>query len=228
MDLMDILKKSASNLTEEPGEEKQAFQPMPGGQPPMDPAMAGGAGAPPMDPAMAGGGMPMDPAMAGGAPMDPAMAGGMPPVDPATGMPIDPMTGAPIDPAMMGGAPVEPLVAEMTLSDFKQTIREVISDVLTGGPMEGEGDDAASDKKDTQLGEINEKITMLADVLTGGAASAAADPAAMDAGAPMGGDAAMMGAGAGVPVAPEGMEQQASHNNSKRSVADLIISRVNR
>ena len=54
-----------------------------GGAPPMDPAMAGGAGAiPPVDPAVAsaGGGapMPMDPAMAaaGGAPMDPAAAAG--------------------------------------------------------------------------------------------------------------------------------------------------------
>ena len=57
---------------------KQAFQPMPGGAPPMDPAMMQQGGAPPMDPAMMqqGGAPPMDPAMMqqGGAP---------PPADPA-------------------------------------------------------------------------------------------------------------------------------------------------
>jgi len=40
----------------------------PGGAPPMDPAMMGGA---PMDPAMMGGAPPMDPAMMGGAPPPP-------------------------------------------------------------------------------------------------------------------------------------------------------------
>ena len=72
---------------------KEAFVPMPGGDPgagaPMDPA-AGGMPPPGGDPA-AMGGAPMDPAMGGapmgGAPMDPA-AGGMPPMDPmAGGMP---------------------------------------------------------------------------------------------------------------------------------------------
>ena len=56
----DLVKKAMTLL------KKRGFVPMPGGQPPMDPAAAG------MDPAMAG--APMDPAMAG-APMDPSMAG---------------------------------------------------------------------------------------------------------------------------------------------------------
>jgi len=88
---------------------KNAF--VPGGPPPMDPAMGGG-GMPPMggmdpaamgmDPAMGGGGMPpmggMDPAAMG---MDPAMLG-MPPMGPP---PADPAAGGapPADPAAAGG-----------------------------------------------------------------------------------------------------------------------------
>ena len=60
----------------------------PGGAPPMDPSMMGGAppGGPPMDPSMMG-------APPGGAPpMDPSMMGGMPPMDPSMmggGLPPD-------------------------------------------------------------------------------------------------------------------------------------------
>lgn len=75
-------------------------------QPPMDPAMMGGA--PPMDPAMMGGAPPMDPAMMGGAPpmgpppMDPGMMGA-PPIDPAAaGLPP---AAPPPPPAPAPGAP---------------------------------------------------------------------------------------------------------------------------
>jgi hypothetical protein len=238
---MELLEKSAKRLTDN---EKKAFQPMPGGQPPMpagapagapmDPAMAQGGGMP-MDPAMAqGGGMPMDPAMAGGAPidpatgmpMDPAAMGGGVPMDPAAaGMPVDPATGMPIDPAMLEQvAAAEPMVADLTLSEFKQTIREVVSDIMTGGPME-----ETEDKKSTEIGEINEKLNMLVDALaalTGGAPAPVPEEAA--AMAPMAGEPAFMGAGAGVPVAAEGMEQQASVKKGKQTVADLIISKINR
>lgn len=104
-------------------------------QPPMDPAMMGGA--PPMDPAMMGG-MPMDPAMMGGAPpMDPAMMGGAPPMDPS-------MMGAPpIDPAMAGlppaapppggdpaaAAPAEEAPAEPAKKNPKQQLNDDITDI---------------------------------------------------------------------------------------------------
>ena len=82
---------------------QEAMPPQGGGMPPMDPAMAGGAGAPPMpmDPSM-GSGMPMPPPQQGGAgiqtvpgpngePVDPET--GFIVVDPANGVELEPMTG---------------------------------------------------------------------------------------------------------------------------------------
>ncbi len=80
--LLDTRAKLAS-LLDTLQTSKAAFQamppmPQPGGAPPMDPAMMGGAPPPP------GGAPPMDPAAMGGAPppMDPAAAGGAPPPPP--------------------------------------------------------------------------------------------------------------------------------------------------
>ena len=105
--LNKLMYKMASNKM-----NKRAFQPMPGGQPPMDPAMMGGQ--PPMDPAMAGGdpmSIPLSALTVGdfaglmmeiltGA--DAAMAGGQPPMDPAMAD-----GGMPMDPAMMAPPPAE-------------------------------------------------------------------------------------------------------------------------
>ena len=123
--LQSILTKVAAN--------KEAFQPMPGGEmppPPMDPAMQG------MDPAMMGAaqgmdpammmaeqGMPVDPAMAmaGGAPMppDPAMAGGMPP------------EGAMPPGGDMGILPPE--ILDIIKSEVSNAIKEVLASTDVGG-----------------------------------------------------------------------------------------------
>lgn len=65
------------------------------------------AAQPPMDPAMMGGAPPMDPSMMGGMPMDPSMMGGAPPMDPSMMMPPPP----PMDPAAMGAPPIDPAAA---------------------------------------------------------------------------------------------------------------------
>ena len=135
---------------------KQAFAPA---QPPMDPAMMGGA--PPTDPNMMGGAPPMDPGM-----MDPAAMGGMPPLPP----PMDPamMGGAPpTDPNMMGGAPpMDPnMMGGMDMAQLQQMAQEL-----------GIGQDQQ------MYAELNEKIdaigNMLIEVLTalGAGAEGMADP----------------------------------------------------
>lgn len=146
--LVDIIKvKKMTNKTIELLKQiKQAVVPMPGGQPPTDPAAQG---APPV----AGGniasdalGAPMqDPAMAGGPTVDPAMAGG--------GMP---------DPAMMEqllggmGGEMTPEGESVTLP--KDVFMHLIDSLSTGKNQEAEiqtkkkksGDDV-SKKLDTIL-----------------------------------------------------------------------------
>lgn len=125
MSLQSMLIKRAQELLS----EKHAFQPIPGGQMPMDPAAMGGQPMP-MDPAAMGGGapapMPMDPAAMGGGqpPMDPMAMLQDPQVqqalqqmgiamDPASGQLVDMASGQPVDPNMVmqmlqgGGAPAD-------------------------------------------------------------------------------------------------------------------------
>lgn len=217
--------------------EKRAFQPLDPGQPmggmqqQMDPAMAQGGGMPPqpgMDPSMMqGGGMPPQPGM------DPAMAqgGGMPQPDPQTGLITDPQTGMMIDPASglvidpasgqafdpqtgepvdMGGGEQqqEPIIGDMPLGEFKQMVREIVADVITGGKVNGEEN---ADMKSTASGEINEKLDALIQLLGGGAQAA---------------PAGMMGAGAGEPMAME--RTAAANGKTDWSLADMILKNAKR
>jgi len=153
--------------------QKRGFQPMPGGQPPVDPAMAGGGGAP-MDPAMAGG-APMDPAMmGGGAPMDPAMMGGGAPMDPA-------MAG--MDPAMMGGGMMPPgmdmgmggpmpatigqlgMLADTITLIFQQIMGDAGGAPAAGGPPEVAPQEDVRTVSNTELAE---KVDAILAMLAGG------------------------------------------------------------
>lgn len=139
--------------------EKQAFVPMPGGDPgmgggaPMDPAAAGGM-PPPGDPSMGGGMPPMDPAAAGGMPpMDPAAAGGMPPPPP----PADPAAPMPAPPSQGG-------MINMTADEFLKFVKQIVS-ICTSGkfgndqrPADGgpvsDGQAALNAKVDTILNAV--------------------------------------------------------------------------
>lgn len=192
--LLKLAQQSIAEHIKRAGAE--AFLPMPGGQPPMDPAMAGGA--PPMDPAMMGGAPPMDPAMAGGAmpPMDPAMMGGAPPMDPAMmgggGMPPPPMDPAmaggapPVDPAMMAAMAAPPAPAPggagldaTTISLLIPIIKNAVTEALQGA---GDGKGGKKEKKQSaedRLMAIEQKlgITPQAAPAAGGGASAGGAPA---------------------------------------------------
>ena len=122
--------------------DKEAFVPMPGGQPPMDPAMAQG-------------GMPMDPAMAqGGMPMDPAMAGGMPP---GGEMMADPMAGAGMPPpdAAMGAPPPNP---EQEIYDMiVQAVRQVLQEM---GIEEG-----GAEPKKAKKPSVDERLSAMEEMM---------------------------------------------------------------
>jgi hypothetical protein len=144
-------------------------------------------------------------------PMDPSMAGG-------TAAPVDPMTGMPMDPSMAGPEPVDISampIAELTVGDLKQMIREVVADVITGGPT----DEAAADKKDTGA-DLEAKVDMLIDAL-------GLSPDMASAPGEMVGSGGAMGAGAGMPIPAGGgggggQEVQASTGQQK-DLADMII-----
>ena len=150
---------------------KAGFVPMPGGAPPMDPAMGGM----PMDPAMAGGappmgGMPpMDPAMAGGAPpmggmpMDPAMAGGMPPMDPAMAGGMPPMDPAMLESALGGGGGS---MITMTPEELTNLIQVVLG-AKSGTGVSPDGAPASEPRK--KGGGVEAKLDMLMEALGIGA-----------------------------------------------------------
>ena len=117
--LLELVKKSVKEAMQKKA-NADAFVPMPGGQPPADPAMGGDPMAGGMPPEM------MDPAMMGGDPM----AGGMPPMDPAM---MDPMMGGmppeggappagdlPMDPVQLVSTVIAPIV--------RDAVREALSE----------------------------------------------------------------------------------------------------
>lgn len=215
----EVLVKRAQEII-----QKNAFQPMPGGQPPADPAAQGGA---PMDPAMAGG--------AGAPPMDPSMMGGgagMPPMDPS-------MMGMP--PGMAMGSPPPATVGQLSITDFQTIMMDMLSQVLGGGAPADAGAGAPppevapqGDKRTVSNTEISEKLDALIGLLSG----AGAGPESMGAMPPEAAGGAMppaaapgpeMGFGGqatgGAGAAP--MEIQASEKPSKRnSLADVILKKT--
>lgn len=214
----------AEALSKKAGAE--AFLPMPGGQPPMDPAAAGGGmpmdpamagGAPPMDPAMMG----MDPAMAGGAPpMDPAMAGGMPPVDPAMAggaPPVDPTALAAMAGAAAPPAATPPGLDATTISLLIPIIKNAVTEAIqAAGGADGKG--AKKEKKQSaedRLAAIEQKIGIQPAAAAPAAAPAPADAAAAPAADPL----ASIGGGA-APPAPD--------PNKMASAKDDILASINR
>lgn len=229
--IQDLLVKRANAIMQ----EKRAFQPMPGGQPPQDPNAA-----PPMDPSMAGGapgGMPPG----GAPPMDPSMMGGAP----GGGMPMDPsMMGGMMPPGMsMGGmgAPPPATVGQLSVTDFQTIMTDMLVSVLgqimgggAGGPP-GAGMPppgmppemaAQGDMKPISNTEISEKLDALAAMISGGAAPDAGGmpPEAAPPGPEMGfGGQAM--AQPQMPAGGPGMEVQGSVKK-KANLADMILSKV--
>ena len=225
--LRDVLVKRAAQIYQ----EKAAFQPMPGGEPPMDPAMAGGGGGAPMDPSMAGG-MPMDPAMAGGGggmPMDPAMGGGMP-MDPSMMMPPG------MDMGLAG--PMPATIGQLSITDFQNMLADTIT--LVFQQLVGGGEAGApvppevapqGDVREVSNTEISEKMDAILALLAGGGAPMG-DP--MAAGAPPpeplippeGGDMGFGGQPMMAPGDPAGMEIQAQVKQKASSLADLILQKT--
>lgn len=225
--IREVLIKRANEIR-----EKQAFQPMPGGQPPADPSQQGGA---PMDPSQGGAPMGdssqmgMDPSQMG---MDPSMMGGMPP-----GMGMGGMG--------MGMPPPPATIGQLSVTDFQTIMMDMLSQVL--GPLMGGGDAAGApppevapqgDAKTISNTEISDKLDALTAALaqltgagagdpTAGMPAPAAAPAPMPgAGAEMGfgGQSAMMG-GQGQMAQP-GMEVSASVKPVRNSLADMIIAKT--
>ncbi len=208
----------------------QAFLPMPGGQPPMDPAAAGGM-PPGMDPSMmAAGGMPpgMDPSMGGAMPpgMDPSMAGGMPPgADPSM-----------MDPAAAGGAPApegeaapeeaaaDPAAQAAAAGLDANTIAlliPIIKNAVTEAIQAHGGGDKKDGKKDKKE-SIEDRVAKLEG---GGAAPAAAAPApavgGSIGGAPMD-PATLMGA----PAAPPAGETKAASLATKLANLRAVLKKI--
>lgn len=137
---------------------KEAFVPMPGG----DPGMGGGA---PMDPAAGGMPPPGDPSMGGGMPpMDPA-AGGMPPMDPMAtgGMPPTP---PPADPAAAPAPPQQSGLISMTAEELLKFIKQIVA-ICTNGKF-------GNDQRPTDGGPVsdgqaamNAKIDMIWNAISG-------------------------------------------------------------
>lgn len=164
--------------------EKNAFIPMPGGQPP----------APPMDPAMAQqGGAPMDPAMMqqGGAPMDPAMQ--QAPADP--GQPFDPSMAGP-EPQMEGTPPVDPAAQDpAALYDMVvQAVRQVMQE--SGGAAAAQP--AAEEKPKDSKGK-GKAIESRLDAVEGALAQLIEVSGLVPPEGGAGAEAAGMGPGAGAP-----------------------------
>jgi len=249
--LRDLLIKRANNIL-----EKRSFQPMPGGQPPVDPnaqppqgdpSMMGGGGAPggmPMDPSMMGGqgGMPMDPSMLqggmggqGGMPMDPSMMGGMGMMSPA--------------------GPPPATIGQLSITDFQTMMSDmlsiVIQQIMSGAGAPGAAPAGAipppeeaplEDGKPVSNTEINEKLDALL-ALISGAAGAGASAGAPGMPPPMAGPEMGFGGQAmGEPPAATGMagpppaaigqpglEAQASVQPVVKrinKVADMILSKT--
>lgn len=200
--------------------EKRAFQPMPGGQPPADPTAQ-----PPMDPSMMGGAPGGAP---GASPMDPSMMGGAP-------------GGMPMDPSMMGGmmppaGPPPATIGQLSVTDFQTIMTDMLSNVVAqilggaGSAPESAGapEETApqEDKRTVSNTEINDKLdalmAMLGSVPPG---PAAPGPEASAPGADMG----FGGQSAAMPAQPmPGMEVQASTRTKKASLADMIIGRTSK
>ena len=221
--LLELVKKSVKEAMEKKA-NADAFVPMPGGQPPMDPAMGG-------DPSM------MDPAMMGGDPM----AGGMPPMDPAM-MGGDPMAGGmpPMDPAMMGGDPmaggmppappelpmdpvqlVSTVIAPMVRDAVAQAINDAAVDIKK---KKTEGDAPAAPAGDPMAAGGMPPIdpAMMEAMMMGGGGMPPMDPAAAIGGMPAEG---MVGLG-GAPVDPMAMPKMGSENKKTASAKDLFLERI--
>ena len=195
--------------------EKKSFVPMPGGQPPADPAMM-------QDPAM--GGAPMDPSM------DPAMAGA--PMDPAAMA-----GGAPMDPAM-GGAPQPPMsIIEMAPEELYAMIVSAILEAISTAsnaaaqaappPAEPAPAPVEEPKKPSGSAAVEEKLDQVISLLGGGDAAGAAGGTGIP---PLPGQQAAPGFVSTAPGAP-GMVAQAfveeiPTEERTTSVSDLIINRV--
>ena len=229
MSLQAMLQKRAQSLL-----NKTAFQPMPGGQPPMDPNAQ-----PPMDPSQMGGQPPMDPSQMGGAPgMDPSMMGGMPG---GMGMPMDPSMM--VQTATIGSLSITDFQAVMTdmLTNILQQIVPALIDEIKGAgaaPVGATPDPSEIAPQDDSRGisnsEIAQKLDALIAVMSGGA-DAGAPGMGPETGAPMAGGPEMgfggqsMGAPATGPVgpaasAPPGMEVSAGvRPGRKNGLADIIL-----
>lgn len=141
--------------------EKQAFVPMPGG----DPAAMGGAPMPPPgDPAAMGGapmpppgGAPMDPMVAGGAPMDPMAAGGMPPPAP----PMDPMAGG-MPPAPPAGGSMITMSSDEFLKFVKQIVALCTSNKFGADPKPTDGGPVSD-----QQAALNAKVDAILQAIQG-------------------------------------------------------------
>jgi len=121
-------------------------------------------------------GLPIDPNT--GMPMDPQsgllvdMQSGML-IDPQSGQPVADLQGNPVQGGGQGGMPggeqgnvMDMPIGDLPLSEFKQMLREVVADVMTGGKAEkGEGE---KDQKDAATGAILEKLDLLTQALMGG------------------------------------------------------------
>jgi len=125
-------------------EKEAGFVPMPGGAPPMDPAMMGGM--PPMAPP----------------PMDPAMMGGMPPMDPNMMPPMDPGMMPPPPPEGEGG--VDPMLLEA----IRQVVREEVS---SAGPAGADGKDGGD--TEARISRLEDPIAPMIEQLSGGGEMAA-------------------------------------------------------
>lgn len=212
--LLDLVKKSVKEAMEKKA-NADAFVPMPGGQPPMDPAMGGDPAM--MDPAMMGG----DP-MAGGMPpemMDPAMAGGMPPemMDPAMMGEMPPEGGAP--PA--GELPMDPvqLVSTVIAPIVRDAVREALSEAAVDvKKKKTEGDAPAAPPADPMAAMGG--MPPVDPMMMGGMPPM--DPAAAIGGMPAEGMVGLDGA----PVDPMAMPKMGSENKKTASAKDLFLERI--
>jgi len=244
MSLQSMLEKRARSFL-----NKTAFQPMPGGQPPMDPNAQPPMGGAPGGMPPQGGQPPMDPSQMGGAPggmpppgMDPSMMGGMP-----GGM------GMPMDPSMMAQAAT---IGSLSITDFQAVMTDMLTNILqqivpslideikaasgAGAVPAAAGVDPSGiapqdDSRGISNTEISQKLDALLSLLGEGAAAGGAPGMGPETGAPMAGGPEMgfggqsMGAPAAGPAgpaasAPPGMEVNAGVRPSKRNgLADIIL-----
>lgn len=227
--LLKLAQDSIAELSKKAGAE--AFLPMPGGQPPMDPAAMGGGGAPPMDPAMmggAGGAPPMDPAMmaaGGGAPpMDPAMMGG----DPAAmagGAAPAPAPAPAADPAAAAGAPAPGGTGldANTIALLIPIIKNAVTEAMQAHGGDGKGKKEKKASPEDRLAAIEAAMG----IPPGGAGAAPAAGGAAP--APAGGEGAAPAAPPADPLASVGAAPAAPPEAPKTASAkEQLLSSIER